>query len=43
MKQIFVLIWALFCVTASAQNIVVADTINAESLTDHKPITQHSV
>lgn len=41
MKQIFALILALFCVIASAQNIVVADTIDAESLTDHKSITQH--
>ncbi len=41
MKQILTLIMVMFCVTASAQNTVVADTIDAESLAEHKPITQH--
>ena len=41
MKQILTLIMVMFCVTPSAQKTVVADTIDAESLTDHKSITQH--
>lgn len=41
MKQILTLIMVMFCVTASAQKTVVADTIDAESLINHKPITQH--
>ena len=41
MKQILTLIMVMFCVTASAQKTVVADTIDTESLVEHKPITQH--
>lgn len=41
MKQILTLVMAIFCVTASAQKNVVADTIDAESLADHRPVTQH--
>ena len=41
MKQILTLVMAMFCVTASAQKTVVADTIDAESLADHRPVTQH--
>lgn len=41
MKQILTIIMVMFCVTASAQNSVVADTIDAESLAEPKPITQH--
>ena len=41
MKQILTLIMVMFCVTASAQKTVVADTIDAESLADHRPVTQH--
>ena len=41
MKQILTLIVVMFCVTASAQKRVVADTIDAESLADHRPVTQH--
>ena len=41
MKQILTLIMVMFCVTASAQNTVVADTIDAESLADHRAVTQH--
>ena len=37
MKQILTLIVVMFCVTASAQKRVVADTIDAESLADRKP------
>ena len=41
MKQILTLIVVMFCVTASAQKTVVADTIDAESLADHRTVTQH--
>ena len=41
MKQILTLIMVMFCLPAPAQNTVVADTIDAESLAEHKPITQH--
>ena len=41
MKQILTLIVVMFCVTASAQKTVVADTIDAESLADHRAVTQH--
>ena len=41
MKQILTLIVVMFCVTASAQKRVVADTIDAESLADHRTVTQH--
>ena len=41
MKQILTLIMVMFCVTASAQKTVVADTIDAESLADHRTVTQH--
>ena len=41
MKQILTLIMVMFCVTASAQKAVVADTIDAESLADHRSVTQH--
>ena len=41
MKQILSLIVVMLCVTASAQKTVVADTIDAESLADHRAVTQH--
>ena len=41
MKQILSLIVVMLCVTASAQKTVVADTIDAESLADHRTVTQH--
>lgn len=41
MKQVLTLVMAMFCVTASAQKTVVADTIDAESLADHRTVTQH--
>ena len=41
MKQILTLIVVMLCVTASAQKTVVADTIDAESLADHRTVTQH--
>lgn len=41
MNQVLTLIVVMFCVTASAQKRVVADTIDAESLADHRTVTQH--
>lgn len=41
MKQILILVMVMFCAAASAQKNKVADTIDADSLTAQKPITQH--
>ena len=41
MKNLITIMMALFCVTASAQEVIVADTVDADALFEKRSITQH--
>lgn len=41
MKHIITFFMALFCVAASAQEVIVADTVDADALFEKPAITQH--
>lgn len=41
MKNLITIMMAMFCVTASAQEVIVADTVDADALFEKRSITQH--